>query len=431
MKQRLLHTPEGVRDVYNEECAKKLVLQEKLHKVLRLYGYRDIETPTLEYFDVFGTDVGTVPSRELYKFFDREGETLVLRPDVTPSIARAAAALFLEEEFPVRLCYVANTFINHSSYQGRLKETTHLGAELIGDDSAAADAEMIAMVVDSLLHAGLKEFQVSVGQVDFFRSLMKEAGVDEEVEEELRRLTINKSNFGVEELLAEQQMRESTKQLLLELPQLFGPAEVLKRAGELTKNEGALKAVARLQEIYEILCRYGFEKYVSFDLGMLSKYQYYTGMIFRAYTFGTGDAIVKGGRYDHLLEKFGKQSPAVGFVIVAEELMSAMLRQSLPIPCGRSDTLVLYHETEEALAIRLARHFRSQNMNMELMRWRSGRRFQEYMDFAGRNNLGGIIQILNGQEALVIDVSTGVEKRTQIEGLFGMQAREGQERTGN
>ena len=120
MEQKL-HTPEGVRDIYSNECRAKLAVQDKLHQVLHLYGYQDIQTPTFEYFDVFRKEIGTISSRELYKFFDREGDTLALRPDITPSIARAAATLFETEDFPIRLCYVGSTFINHSSYQGRLK----------------------------------------------------------------------------------------------------------------------------------------------------------------------------------------------------------------------------------------------------------------------------------------------------------------------
>ena len=139
--EQLLHTPEGVRDIYHEECAKKLALQNRLHKTLHLYGYHDIQTPMYEYFDVFRKEIGTIPSRELYKFFDRDGNTLVLRPDITPQIARATATLFKDDEFPARLCYVGNTFINHSSYQGRLKESTQMGAEMIGLDAADADAD--------------------------------------------------------------------------------------------------------------------------------------------------------------------------------------------------------------------------------------------------------------------------------------------------
>ena len=165
MIQKILHTPEGVRDIYNEECEKKLILESRLRQALNSYGYRDIETPTFEFFDVFGKEVGTIPSRELYKFFDREGNTLVLRPDFTPSIARAASKYFMDEEKPIRLCYMGNTFVNNSSYQGLLKENTQLGAELIGDATPEADAEIIAMVIETLQKAGLREFQISVGHV--------------------------------------------------------------------------------------------------------------------------------------------------------------------------------------------------------------------------------------------------------------------------
>ena len=175
MEQKL-HTPEGVRDIYHTECKRKLAVSGKLQKILHLYGYQDIQTPTFEYFDVFRKEVGTISTRELYKFFDREGNTLALRPDFTPSIARAAATLFEDEDFPIRLCYVGNTFINHSSYKGHLKENTQLGAELIGEDSAEADAEMIAMVMDGLRAAGLQEFQINIGHVDFIRSLMEATG---------------------------------------------------------------------------------------------------------------------------------------------------------------------------------------------------------------------------------------------------------------
>ena len=144
MKRKLLHTPEGVRDIYNSECARKRILQESLHELFRQYGYHAIETPAFEFFDIFGKEIGTTPSRDLYKFFDREGNTLALRPDMTPSIARCVAKYYGDEEFPVRLCYMGNIYINNSSYQGRLKESTQLGAELIGDNSVDADAEILA-----------------------------------------------------------------------------------------------------------------------------------------------------------------------------------------------------------------------------------------------------------------------------------------------
>ena len=185
MEQKL-HTPEGVRDIYSRECEIKLTLQKKLNQVLHLYGYRDIQTPTFEYYDVFREEIGSTSSQELYKFFDREGNILALRPDITPSVARAATTLFDTEDFPLRFCYVGNTFINHTSYRGKLKENTQFGAELIGLDSVEADAEMIAMVADALKKTGLEEFQISIGHANLFRELMKEACFHEEEETQLR-----------------------------------------------------------------------------------------------------------------------------------------------------------------------------------------------------------------------------------------------------
>lgn len=129
MSQRLLHTPEGVRDLYGTEYARKQQVELRLKESLRLWGYRDIQTPTFEFFDIFSREIGTTPSKELYKFFDKEGNTLVLRPDFTPSIARCAAKYFCEEQAPLRFSYLGNSFTNTSNLQGKLKEVTQMGAE--------------------------------------------------------------------------------------------------------------------------------------------------------------------------------------------------------------------------------------------------------------------------------------------------------------
>ncbi|MDY3918409.1 MAG: ATP phosphoribosyltransferase regulatory subunit, partial [Candidatus Limivivens sp.] len=229
------------------------------------------------------------------------------------------------------------------------------------------DAEILALVIDSLLGAGLTEFQVSLGHVDFFQCLCQEAGFDEEMEVRLKELISNKNNFGVEELLKEQQIPEDLKELFGSLPQMFGNAGILARAASMTKNEKALGAVNRLQEISGILKSYGFEKYVSFDLGMLSKYMYYTGIIFRGYTFGTGEAIVKGGRYDQLLGHFGKDAPSVGFVVVTDALLNALARQKISLPREPRPLLLLYEPEDRTAAIQKAQELRGQGVRLALM----------------------------------------------------------------
>ena len=319
----LLHTPEGVRDIYGNEFVQKFELQQLLYRVLAGRGYQGIETPTFEFFDVFSREVGTVPSRELYKFFDKEGNTLVLRPDMTPSIARAVSKYF-HDETPIRLCYMGNTFINYDKYQGRLKETTQMGAELMGNGSVQSDVELLSVLIEALQEAGLREFQVSVGQVEFFKALLREADIGNVAEESLRRLISDKNRFGAEELLSSYEIPEKLRNTFLEMATLTGGEEALQKARSLTDNAEALEALARLQEIYGGLKKKGYEKYVTFDLSMLSKYNYYTGIIFHAYSYGYGEPIAKGGRYDNLLSHFGRELPAVGFAIVVDQLQRAL-----------------------------------------------------------------------------------------------------------
>jgi len=128
--KRLVHTPEGVRDIYGKEFANKQNIQRLFGEKLHSFGYQDIQTPTFEFFDVFSREIGTISSKELYKFFDKEGNTLVLRPDFTPSIARCAAKYFMDETIPLRFCYAGNNFINTSDLQGKLKETTQMGVDV-------------------------------------------------------------------------------------------------------------------------------------------------------------------------------------------------------------------------------------------------------------------------------------------------------------
>ena len=408
--KKLLHTPEGVRDIYNVECGKKLALENRLKKTLHLFGYQDIQTPTFEYFDVFRKEIGTIPSKGLYKFFDKEGNTLVLRPDFTPSIARAAATLFQEEQLPIRLCYTGSTFVNHSSYQGRLRETTQMGAELLGDDSVEADAEMLALVIESMLTIGLKEFQLTVSNVDFLQSLIEDADLDEDARERVRELITNRNFYGVEEYLESIQVKRSSKEAFGKMNELLGGVDILEKAKNIAPNSKGVMALRRLEKIYEILKLYGVEKFVTFDLSMSGTYGYYTGIIFRGYTYGTGDAIVKGGRYDHLVEKFGKKSASIGFAIVIDELMKALIRQKIRIVYTRKNTIVLYDEGRLREAIALAKDFRRKAKNTELVKKSKDKLLEAYVEYGKEYYAGNLIYIKKSGEITMINLVNGEQK---------------------
>ena len=388
MKNQLLHTPEGVRDIYNEECEKKLELQNRLHKALKRHGYHSIQTPTFEFFDIFGKEVGTIPSSELYKFFDREGNTLVLRPDITPSIARSAAKYFMDEDMPIRLSYMGNTFINNHSYQGRLKESTQLGAELIGDDTVDADAEMIAMAIDALKSSGLKDFQISVGHVEFFRGLMEAAGLSEEQEEVIRELIANKNFFGVEEEISDCSMNQNLKELFGMLGTIYDNAASFEEAKTYAADYPRVyKAIRRLEDLDAVLKIYGVDKYVTYEFGMLSSYHYYTGVIFAGYTYGSGEPIVKGGRYDKLLTYFGKDAASIGFAIVVDQLMAAISRQKIEIIVKHDNQLIVYKPEYRREAVKKAIALRAKDCNVELIAWAMDKSKADSEAYALRNQI--------------------------------------------
>ena len=368
MGKQLLHTPEGVKDIYGEEYARKLEVESRLHENIRLYGYEEIQTPAFEFFDVFSKEIGTTPSRELYKFFDKDNNTLVLRPDFTPSIARCAAKYFGEENVPLRFSYVGSTFTNTSDLQGKLKESTQMGAELIGDDSVEADGEIISLVIKSLLHAGLKRFQVTIGEVEYFKGLCEEAGLDEETEMDLRACISGKNYFAAQELLQERAVAEPYHSRLLKVADMFGDMCSLPEAKAMVSNSRSLKAIERLEKLYEVLKAYGVEEYISFDLGMLSKYKYYTGVIFKAYTYGVGDAVVKGGRYDSLLRQFGKEAPAVGFCMIIDSILEALSRQKVKLPLQEPAQIVSYGPDNFSEKLAEAQRLRAEGHAAVLMR---------------------------------------------------------------
>lgn len=404
----LLHTPEGVRDIYNADCARKLWIEDRMHQVLKSFGYEDIETPSFEFFDIFNKERGSVASKEMFKFFDREGNTLVLRPDTTPQIARIAAKYFGSETAPIKLCYKNKKYINTSSYQGRLKETTDIGAELIGDGTIDSDAEVIVMLIQSLLSTGLTEVQVELGQINYFRGLVEEAGLNQEQEDSILLMIQNKNYFGLEELIRDYHIEKETGDAFLRLPQLFGSMDILDEAYQLTQNKTARAAIDHLKEVYNILKLYGVDKYITFDLGMLNKLKYYTGVMFQAYTYGTGEYIASGGRYDKLNCQFGVDKPSIGFSIAVDYLLIAMNRQKIEIDTDPSvNCLLLFNDAGRENAVTLARKYRKKKLNVNKLHMDSVKNEEFYLDYASKHSIGLVILMLDDHSAKMIDVPTG------------------------
>ena len=405
--ERLLHTPEGVRDIYDEECRKKNVLSDKLVQTLNLYGYEDIQTPSFEFFDIFASERGTVSSRNMYKMIDRDGETLVLRPDITPSIARVVAKYFKDEKIPLRFSYCGNVYINNSGLMGKMKETTQIGAELVMEPGIEGDAEMIALAVNCLLESGLEDFQIDIGHVGYFNALTSQIGLDKEQTSALKELIESKNYFAVEDYIDSLQIDSDACESLKQLPGLFGHEDPVARAREMTSCKEALEVLDYLESLQAMVGLYGYSKYVTIDLGMLSEYDYYTGIIFRGYTYGTGDPIVRGGRYDRLISQFGKDAASVGFAIVLDELLLALSRQKIDVPDTVSSTMVLYEPSLLGEAIRAAGSLRNINRAVCLMKMDPSMQISDYENYCRRHHIDSILHILDHERLEKIDTLDG------------------------
>ncbi len=391
MNNRLLHTPDGVRDIYNSECRKIMKLSEKIHNQLIKYGCSDIKTPTLEFFNVYDSQNNAFDCRNMYKFFDKDGEILVLRPDYTPAIARCVAKYYKDETLPLRFCYEGNTFINQSDYQGRLKETTQCGAEYIGDSSSFADAEMLALVVDSLKSVGLDEFQLSIGHALYYEGLVKAASLSLNQEEEIKSLIVNKNFLELEKFIKTLDLENDLLALFEGLNTFSVDIDKLNELEKYAqKYDRVLFAIQNLQELYKLLKLYKIDEYVSFELGMISIHNYYTGMIFSGYTYGSGEPIVKGGRYDKLISRFGKDTPAIGFTIVVDQVMDALKNQSKQLEESYSTELLVFSEDRIEEAINIASKLRKDGKNIQTLMKNSNLSKEDYYEYAKKMNISRV-----------------------------------------
>lgn len=358
------HTPQGVMDYLPDECMAKQDLQTRLSDTFTGYAYRHVSTPTFEYYDIYSGYSGDISPEKLYKFFDAQGRILALRGDITTSIARMMATKWGDNPLPARLCYVADAFRYDGSASALSSEFTQAGIELIGDGSPNADAEAIMVTISALKNAGLDEFQIDIGQVEFFKGLAEQIGLNAEDTERIREFIDHKDSLSIAEMAAGYHINEEIKGLLCDMPDLFGGVDVLTRAYSPCLNPRSKAALDNLKEVYNILSECGLEKYISLDLGMLQSLDYYTGIIFKGFTYDVGFAICGGGRYDSLIQNFGIAMEAVGVAIGVNRVLSALQRQKKPIPIPVTHAL-LYMGKDLAIGFAIGEKLRSSGLIVE------------------------------------------------------------------
>lgn len=326
--------PEGMQDTLLGECVRKRCVEQQLRTLFSRSGFTEIETPILEYYRTFDDEVYGFDAQHVWKTFDRQGRVLAIRPDSTIPAVRIAASRLKNEPLPLRLSYIQNVASFLEGDSASLCESTQAGVELMGEQSALADAEVIALAINSLKEAGLKEFQIDLGQVAFFKGFMQEAGLSPEQTETLRRYVEDKNILAMQLYLRECAVPYEVTRRLMKLPQLYGDESVLEEAEAITGNSLCREAIQNLKQILAALYDYGCRDYISIDLGMVHAVNYYSGMIFRGITGHLGRPLLSGGRYDGLPARFLRAMPATGFGLSLGLLMAALSGQgeSFPAP---------------------------------------------------------------------------------------------------
>jgi len=349
--------PAGLRDMLPAEAAQARYLEEKIRGVFELWGYGEVVTPILEFETTLAPASAAREGQDLFGFLDRDGKLLALRPEMTTAIARVAAERLAGEPPPHRLYYVGDVFRQDESQEGQGRQFKQAGIELIGEGNAYADAEVILLLCECLAAAGLNEFSVGVGQIDFLRAQLRALPISDDGRSVLKEALARHNRVAFEAGLRAMVADDDTVVKAMASLSLRGGADVLEAAKELALSDDALAAVDHLETVFGLVRQEGGAGRVLVDLGIIRRFDYYTGVLFDAYAAPLGFPIGGGGRYDNLLGDFGRPGQAAGFAIGLERLHIA-LEESGAAPRPEVARYFVYDETEPARAMSAATLFR-------------------------------------------------------------------------
>jgi ATP phosphoribosyltransferase regulatory subunit len=354
-KPFVFEKPLGMRDVLPQIVEKKIDILGRIQQVLKKWGYQQIETPTLEFYDTVGGVSSTMEQR-LFKLLDRSGHSLVMRPDMTAPIARVVGSLLKEQPFPLRLSYQGNVFRAQENEAGRNAEFPEVGIELVGEEAPDADAEVITLAIASLQAAEVKQFKLSIGHVGFMNAIFNESLDNEDQEKKLRQFLYLKDYVGYRHFVDKTSLEDNQKRRLLSLLELCGGQEQIGKAKQWAIGEKSAQAVRELEELWTVLEIHGVTEHVSIDFSLIREDRdYYTGILFEGYADQLGFPIFNGGRYDHLLGQFGRPAPAIGFALKVDRILEA---SQLEVRNSERKVLITYTEKERKKAFTLAKTLR-------------------------------------------------------------------------
>lgn len=387
----------GFQDTFPEEMERRRYCENRLTDTFKKWGYQEIDTPTLEYYDVLIKGIGPELRDRMFKLLNVDGDIIVLRPDMTTPIARLAATKLrkVKEHF-IKFYYLNHVFRKCGNSTEDQQEFHQAGIELLGLDSRLADAEVIAVAIKALINAGLSDFYIDIGSAGFFNSIMDKLPLIPEYKKILRESIMNKDFVLLEKLLYRYNLPRKDREIILQLPHWRGDKSVIGEAEKLMEQND-LKTTLALQEVkevYQYLKMYGLEKYILIDLGIIRDFDYYTGIVFEGYTSNAGSAICGGGRYDHLCQKFGKDIPSTGIAIGVEKLLRVLAQinqtESKDFDCHKF--FIRYRKELVEIAYHLAEKLRNRDYLVE-MELEFERSMEKAIQYASSKKIRYVIDI--------------------------------------
>ncbi len=331
--------PQGIQCYFGEEVSRRRRVEAVLAGIMRNWGFEEIILPFFDYLEDFSYGLGSQLGDKAYRFLDKDGTLLALRPDLTTLVAKTVATRMTGHPLPVKLFYSGEVFRQERAGAGKQKESYQIGLESIGSARVWADIEALLLAVDCLLHLGVDDFKIALGHVGFFSGLVSALNLPPDRARALRDAIDRKDCAWLQKAVDLPGLGEEKKEFLVELPNYSGGAEVLERALSVVHNQGSRAALMELTEIHSVMVNLGLSDYLTLDLAEVRGLDYYTGIVFKIYSRLAGFELGGGGRYDGLLAKFGWDLPAVGF--------SVTLDRVLPLVPAVSDLQVPERDIEE------------------------------------------------------------------------------------
>ena len=358
--------PEGTRDLILDECIVKRAIERAIDDIFYKWGYKEIITPTVEFYETFNHDSQTLKEEDMYKFFDNRGRILVLRPDMTIPIARVVETKFKDESLPIKLRYNSNVFRVHASLGGKRNEYTDCGVELIGLEDKKSDLEVLVLALEALEKLGLSDFKLEIGNIGFFEGVFETLNISKESKEIIAQYIEDKNLKNLEDYLDEIDIKDEYKEFFNKLPWLFGDRSILEEAKVLAFNEELKANLEYLENLYSELDILGYGNKVTFDLGMVPRLNYYTGIIFRGYGEGVGNTVLRGGRYDNLITIGEEYIPAIGFSLDINSVIENV-KISEKINAIDKSCKIYYSSKYRIEAIRKSEQLRQEGKIVELI----------------------------------------------------------------